>query len=399
MPEFTCVIRDASGQLLQRMEAADSQLDLSARLSRNGQTLLSCREITSVRNHWYKRQAAVAPFNLLLFCRELQILLQAGLAIMEALQILSDRQGDSGYQPVISPMLLRLSEGRSLSQAMSELPDAFPRLFVAMMAASEQTGAIDEALARYIGYQEAWKAVRSKLVSAAIYPLILIGVGSLVFGFMLFYLAPKFSLVYQQTGSEMRLSTQILVSWGHFVQEHRSLVLSLLIILIGATFSIVRTPQARQKLLTKLFRIGPLQQLMHTVYCSQFYRSLALLLRGGSTALQAIDLSRQVLPPSYQDSLNSAVRFIQQGGMLSEAFQHHGLTTDISGRMLHSGENSGKLAHMLEQIAHFHEHEIMDRIDRLTRVLEPLLMLIMGLLIGTLVISMYLPIFDMAGKM
>ena len=398
MPDFDCVLRDTQGQLLQRRESADSRDDLASRLSRSGLTLLSCQERVHHDLRWPIRRAAPS-FNLLLFCRELQILLQAGLAIMESLQILNDRQGDSGYQSVIPHILRRLEEGRSFSQALSELPEAFPRLFVAMMAASEQTGAIDEALARYIAYQESWKAVRGKLVSAAIYPLILIGVGSLVLGFMLFYLAPKFSLVYQQTGGEMRLSTQILVSWGHFVQEHRSLVLACVIILVGTIFSALRLPETRQQVMLKLLRVGPLKTLMHTVYCCQFYRSLALLLRGGSTALQAMDLSRQVLPPSYASSLDTAAAFIHQGGMLSEAFQHHGLTTDIAGRMLHSGENSGKLPHMLEQIAHFHEHEIMERIDRLTRLLEPLLMLIMGLVIGTLVISMYLPIFDMAGKM
>lgn len=401
MPVFQLVIRDASGQLQQRQESADSREALQAHMQQNGMVVMTCREQAAsatwqLPSLWQKR----APvFNLLLFCRELQILLQAGLPLMEVLLTLNDRQGSSTYQSVITPLLQRLHEGLSFSQALTEMPDAFPRLFVAMIASSEHSGALDDALGRYIAYQESWHTVRSKLISAAIYPLILIAVGSLVCGFMLLYLAPKFSLIFQQSNGSTRLSTQLMVGWGHFVQAHRTLVMAGLASVAGAAVVALRLPGTRQRLWHLVMRIGPLQRLMHTVYCTQFYRSLALLLRGGNTALQALELSRQILPLPYQNGLDYATRFIQQGGSLSEAFTRHGLTTDIAQRMLHSGENSGKLAHMLEQTALFHEHEIMAKIDRTTRILEPVLMLLMGLVIGTLVIGMYLPIFDVAGQM
>lgn len=400
MPLFQLVIRDASGQLQQRQESADSQALLQARLQQDGVVVMSCREQAASAWQWPTLWQKRRPvFNLLLFCRELQILLQAGLPLMEALLTLSDRRGAATYQAVITPLLQRLNEGQTFSQALAALPANFPRLFVAMIAASEHSGALDEALGRYVAYQESWQTVRGRLISASIYPLILIAVGSLVCGFMLLYLAPKFSLVYQQAQGPMRFSTQLMVSWGSFVQEHRAWVMALLAGVAGAAAMTWQLPELRQRAWQALLRIGPLRRLMHTVYCTQFYRSLALLLRGGNTALQALDLSRQVLPVFYQPRIDDAVRFIQQGGALSEAFSRHGLTTDIAQRMLHSGESSGKLAHMLEQTALFHEHEVMTSIDRNTRILEPVLMLLMGLVIGTLVIGMYLPIFDVAGQM
>lgn len=398
MPIFQLVVRDPQGRLQQRREAADSASAMQLRLSQSGLTVMLCREEPAPAWQRLLARRSHDNFNLLLFCRELQILLQAGMPLLEALLTLNEREGNAGYRSVLSPLLQRLQEGHTFSHALAEQP-VFPKLFVAMIAASEHSGALDDALGRYIAYQEAWRNVRGKLISASIYPLILIAVGSLVCGFMLLYLAPKFSLVYQQSGTSENFSTALLVGWGRFVQTHHTLVMG---VLAGVGVAIVaawRHDTLRQRLWQAVLRIGPLQRLMHVVYCTHFYRSLALLLRGGNTALQALNLSRQVLPAHYQSDVDSATRQIQQGSPLSLAFAQHGLTTDIAQRMLHSGEHSGKLAHMLEQTALFHEHEIMERIERLTRVVEPLLMLLMGLLIGTLVIGMYMPIFDVAGQL
>lgn len=398
MPIFQLVVRDPQGRLQQRREAADSASAMQLRLLQSGLTVLLCREEPAPAwQHLFTRRSHDS-FNLLLFCRELQILLQAGMPLLEALLTLNEREGNAAYRGVISPLLQRLQEGHTFSHALAE-QSVFPKLFVAMIATSEHSGALDDALGRYIAYQEAWRNVRGKLISASIYPLILIAVGSLVCGFMLLYLAPKFSLVYQQSGTSENFSTALLVGWGRFVQAYHTLVMSVLAGVVVAIVAAWRHDTLRQRLWQAVLRVGPLQRLMHVVYCTHFYRSLALLLRGGNTALQALSLSRQVLPAHYQTDVDSAVRQIQQGSPLSLAFAQHGLTTDIAQRMLHSGEHSGKLAHMLEQTALFHEHEIMERIERLTRVAEPLLMLLMGLLIGTLVIGMYMPIFDVAGQL
>lgn len=398
MPVFELVVRDASGQLLKRQETADSAATLTTRLQQRGLAILLCRERPAARQAW-RRPPRSPAFDLLLFCRELQILLQAGLPLMEALLILQGRQGAASYQGVVNVLVQHLEQGASLSEALAGHPEAFPPLFVAMVAASEHTGALGEALSRYIAYQESWQTVRSKLVSAAIYPAVLVGVGSLVALFMLFFLAPRFSLVYQQSNGPLHLSTALLVHWGTFVQAHQLAVSLALASLVSGVVMLLRSARTRQRLMQQISRIGPVARLMHVVVCTQFYRSLALLLRGGNTVPESLELCRQVLPEHYQDALTESCRLIQQGSPLSEAFARHGLTTDIAERMLHSGENSGHLAHMLEQTAVFHEREIMERIDRLSRVLEPVLMLVMGLIIGTLVIGMYLPIFDVAGQL
>lgn len=398
MPIFELIVRDATGQLQKRQESGDSATALTARLQQSGLMVMLCREQHATPWPW-RRPSRAPTFSLLLFCRELQILLQAGLPLMEALLILKQRQGTTGYQGVVTSLVQHLEQGASLSEALTNHPDAFPRLFVAMVAASEHTGALGEALSRYIAYQESWQTVRSKLISAAIYPAILVGVGTLVGAFMLFYLAPKFSLVYQQSDSPLHLSTALLLHWGAFVQAHQLPVALTLAGLLTGLVVLLRAEPTRQRLLQRILRIGPLAQLMHVVVCTQFYRSLALLLRGGNTVTSSLELCRQVLPSHYQSALTESSRRIQQGASISEAFSQHGLTTDIAERMLHSGENSGQLAHMLEQTALFHEREIMERIERLSRVLEPVLMLVMGLIIGTLVIGMYLPIFDVAGQL
>lgn len=400
MPTFRIVIKRRDGTLDRRTESATALDDLKLQLSTRQELLVYSELVTS----WSPRALHAqnkksARFNLLLFCRELESLLNAGLPLLEALLILSERTGKDGQHEIVSALVARLTEGHGFGQALRDFPERFPPLFVALMSASENTGRLPEALGRYVTYQETWQQLKSRLVGAMIYPGILLSIGMLVMSFLLIYLAPKFSVVYQQIRAERSFSTELMIQWGAFVQSHQSEIVLAFLALVCTLAAALRHPQTRSTVIGLASRLRVLSRVLHTSHCSQFYRSLALLLRGGNNLVLSIELSRSVMPPQYELALTAAIGNIRQGMPLSTAFDQNNLTTDIAYRMIRSGEGTGNVAHMLDQIAQFHEREIAEHIDRVTRFIEPVIMLFMGTLIGSIVISMYLPIFEIAGQL
>ena len=400
MPTFRIVTRRPDGSLDRRTESATALTDLKLQLSSRQEVLVYSELVT----RWspqalQSRNQTTTRFNLLLFCRELESLLSAGLPLLEALLILSERSGKDGQHEVIRALVTRLTEGHSFGKALADLPERFPALFVALISASENTGRLPEALSRYVTYQETWQQLKSRLIGAMIYPAILLSVGLLVMSFLMIYLAPKFSMVYQQIRAERSFTTDLMIRWGGFVQAHQAEIVLAALVLAGGLAYILRHPQTRTAMMVTASRLRPLARVLHKSHCSQFYRSLALLLRGGNSLVSSIELARSVMPPQYDLAVTSAIGNIRQGMPLSTAFDENQLTTDIAYRMIRSSEGTGNVAHMLDQIAQFHEREVAEHIDRATRFIEPVIMLFMGALIGSIVISMYLPIFEIAGQL
>lgn len=387
MAEFEVRGLDAAGKLARRtIRAGDAD---SARRQAADLDIVQVRALSGP-------VLSRAPrFDLSLFAQELLTLLDAGLSLIEALDVLADRAGTDDTLP---GLIRSLREGLSFSRALAEQPARFPDLFVASMAASEQTGNMVDALQRFLRYQEQLSAVRNRIISAAVYPALLLAVGTAVGLFLLCFLVPRFSHLYEGMDTHLPLASRLLMTWGQFVADH-ALVVSLgigggLAALIGW----LRRPAAWVSLLGLLQRQRWLGEQLRLLQLSRFYRSLSLLLRGGIPALRGLSMVRGLLPPPLQARLDEAMTAIQRGQSLSDSLEQAGLTTAVALRLLRAGERNGQLAEMLERTAAFHDQEIGRWIDRFTRLFEPLLMLFIGGVIGGIVILLYLPIFELAGS-
>lgn len=339
-------------------------------------------------------------FDLALFSHELIALLRAGLSLIETLETLAERQ--QGVQQgggVLADLVRRMQEGRSFSLSLEAYPALFPELFVASIAASEQTGEMVDALERYLRYHEQVSVIRQKIISASLYPAMLLLVGGGVGLFLLCFLVPRFSHVYEGMDTRLPVASRLLMQWGLFVGEHAWLVTIGFVIVVVLLVGAVRHPDVQRHFMSALQRNRWIGAQLRLMQLSRFYRSLGLLLRGGIPAIKALRMTQPLLPGIMQASLQQAIQEVTQGKALSESLQRFQLTTPVALRLLRAGERNGQLADMLEQVAAFHDKEVGHWIDRFTRLFEPLLMLLIGAVIGGIVILLYLPIFELAGSL
>ncbi len=337
-------------------------------------------------------------FQLSLFSQELLTLLRAGLNLVEALETLAEKEHRAEQRRLLKSVIARLYEGHPLSYALQQFPAVFPPLYVATVRASEKTGDIGEALARYVAYQAQVDAVRKRIVSAAIYPVLLMLAGTAVTLFLLLYVVPRFSRIYEDVGRELPLFSQVLMGWGRMLEAHTGLVVLALLGLAGGLVYALAQPGLRRWLLQGLWRLPAMGERLKIYQLARFYRTLGMLLRGGIPVVTALDMVSGLLPQAMQAALGQAARAIREGLPCSAAMEAHGLTTAVSVRLLRVGERTGDLGRMMEAIAGFYDDELARWVDWFTRLFEPLLMAFIGGVIGLIVVLMYLPIFELAGS-
>lgn len=344
------------------------------------------------------RQPGTGRFPLVLFSQELLALLEAGLSLVESLEALAEKEQQPEVRKTLVQILASLYEGHTFSHALQHSPANFPPLYVANVRACEKTGALPEALSRFVAYQSQMDAVKRQVVSASIYPLLLAGVGALVTLFLMVYVVPRFSHIYAGIGGDLPLMSRLLMRWGQLLQAHgAALLLGALLALSGVIYMATR-PASKQWLTRKLWQLPSLGGRLHVYQLARFYRSLGMLLRGGMPVVTSLQMVSDLLESSLRGQLALASASIREGHALSSAMAQYGLTTPVALRMLRVGERTGRMGEMMERIASFYEEETARWVERFTKLFEPLLMLFIGLVIGGVVVLMYFPIFELAGS-
>ena len=334
-------------------------------------------------------------FPLLLFSQELLSLLDSGITIVEGLETLAEKESRPAVRAVLLTMLVSLREGRTFSATLENAPEAFPALYVATVRASERTSSLSEALGRYVAYATQLETLRGRLVSAAIYPVLLIAVSSLVILFLMGYVIPRFSHIYEDMGSNLPFMSRVLLQLGLAVEQYWPLMLGT-VVALGVGVASGGGRLAGQWLTGLLWRVPAVGERMRVFQLARLYRTLGMLLRGGVAIVPALDMVAGLLSAALRERLAIATRSIREGGSASHSFESGGLTTAVALRMLRVGERAGNMGEMMERIAAFHDEEMARWAEWATRLLGPLLMLVMGLVIGFIVVLMYLPIFQLA---
>jgi general secretion pathway protein F len=337
-------------------------------------------------------------FPLGLFSQELVTLLQAGLSVVESVETLREKESRPERRQLLGQLVAKLYQGQSLSQALEQFPAAFPPLYVATVRASERTGDLPEALGRYVAYQSQIDLVRKKVVSAWIYPLLLLSVGTLVIIFLLGYVVPRFARLFEDIGRDLPLLSRLLIDWGRLVADHGGLIAIVAASVAVLLFVWLRRPQTRQILLSWLLALPGLGERARVFQLARFYRTLGMLLRGGIPIMSALEMTGGLLQGALRDRLLAASARIREGVTISQAMDTGGLTTPVATRMLRVGERTGQMGEMMERIAQFYDDEIARWVDWFIRLFEPILMAVIGVAIGGIVVLMYFPIFELAGS-
>lgn len=337
-------------------------------------------------------------FSLTLFSQELLALLNAGLSLVECMDAVCEKDDSTSRKNVVSRIARALREGSKLSAALAQQPEVFPALYVGLVEAAEGTGELPRTLTRYIDYQSRIDAVRSKILSAAIYPTILLIVGSGVSLFLLGFVVPRFALIYKDAGRDLPGLSQLMLDVGGVIGGHpwkAACAAGLVCMSVaGLIFHAYRTG-GLERLIRKVPGVG---RYLHLYELSRLYLTLGMLIEGGIPLVKALRTSSRAASSSTRNLLAKASEQIECGRPLSDAFAEHQLTTAVSLRMLRAGERSGEIGTMLTRAAVFYDGDISRFVDRFTRAFEPALMAIIGTIVGLIVVTLYMPIFDLAGS-
>jgi general secretion pathway protein F len=335
---------------------------------------------------------------LVTFSQEMVALLDAGLSLVEAIETLGEKEASPSIRRTLDQVLVRLREGQTFGAALAEHPQSFPALYVATVRASERTGALREALTRYVAYQQQIDILRKSLINASIYPAVLCGAGLLVVAFLMGYVVPRFSSIYEDLGSNLPLASRMLMRWGQFLDAHGALVgLGTLGFIVGMVYTFTR-PTVRAAIGARIARIPALGSRLHIYQLARLYRTVGMLQRGGTPMVSAMRMSAGLLGTNLRVNFAEATQAVREGRGIADAMEQYGLTTPVAARMLRVGERSGNMGEMMERISGFYDEELSRWVGLVTRLIEPVLMSLIGLIIGVIVVLMYFPIFELAGS-
>ncbi|MFV5264884.1 type II secretion system F family protein [Acinetobacter courvalinii] len=333
--------------------------------------------------------------NTIIFVHELRTLLLSGLSLPEALDILIEHHTHNEDNP-IKKIRIGLNEGLSLSEAMRNASDDFPVILIATVAASERNGTLVKALNSYIKYDEQVSVIKNKVYNASMYPLTLVCVALLVVFFLIIYLVPRFGAIYEGIDIQLPLASALMLKFGAFVGQYRLYVIIFMILLVIAFILKVKRQGLEKVMMSFLSIFSPLRVRLEIMYLSRFYRGLALLLESGASVVQSFNMMESLLLPEQQMKLKQAKEFILQGKSLSLALDSSGLTTKVSSRLLNAGDKNGEIIGMFEKSAEFHDLDLTQFVEKFSKLLEPILMLLIGSFIGLIVVLLYMPIFGLA---
>lgn len=386
--------RAPDGVTILQLEAADA-IEAARQAEAQGYRMITVRR----KLEWSARIGSRQRFSLALFSQEVLALLEAGLSLIETIDILSRKSQHSETKKILEAVARYLREGLSFSRALEKLPRVFPSLYIATVRTSEHTGDLTEALRRYLAYHRQLNAVRDKVVSASVYPALLLIVGILVVLFLLGYVVPRFSKVYEDLGGNLPWLSQILMQWGHLFSQHAGWVMGCTgLLIVGAIYGLTRS-STRTKIEHALWSIPAIGERLRLYQLARFTRTLAMLVNGGIPFVAALDMVSDLLrQPALRQGLNQAAQLIREGRAVSGAFAANNLATEVAVRLLIVGERSGELGQAMERIAKLYDDEIARWVEWFSRLFEPLLMIAIGLIIGIVVLLMYLPIFELASS-
>jgi len=338
----------------------------------------------------------VTSRDLMVFTQDLHALLEAGLPVDKALSILINVAEKEKVRDMIAAILKSVEGGNSLSEAIAKYPKVFNPLYINMVRAGETGGVLPAVLERLGEFLESSQDLRDYIKSAMVYPLFLVLVGGVSIIIMLTFVIPKFSIIFSDMGQAIPASTQVLLSISHGLRAYWWLILLVLAALVFAVKKYINTRKGRYRADAYALRMPVVGRLVRSVEVARFSRTLGTLIRSGVPILQALSLVRQIMTNRLiADSLQTVYHRVEEGDTLSAPLGHEAIFPPLAVQMISVDEETGKLDRMLLKVADNYEKTVRNMIKRLVNLLEPAMILAMGLMVGFIVISMLMAVFSM----
>lgn len=401
--EFICTVGTAEGKVLQEQLAARSEEAARHELERRGLHVLSIRRrglaVPQALKRLPRRQKRIPQRTLMIFNQEFAALLKAGLPILQAIEMMHERQSDPLFKEVLGEIRRRVRDGEDFSAAVGSFGELFPPLYGPTLKAGEQSGELEGVLRRFLRYQKLTGEARRRLVSALVYPLVLIGLSLGLILVMTVYVVPKFREFYSALSADLPFLTRAMLGLSSFMSRYW---LAAGLFVVAGALAWRGWSQTRHGALFKdrLKTLVPIVgRIVQRLAMSEFCRSLSTLLAGGIPAVPALESSVAAVGNSYMRSrLEPMIPKIREGTALHESLADSGVSPEIAVEMAKVGEETGSLDVMMSNASDFLDEEIDTHIQRLLTLIEPIMLVLMGVIVATLLVAVYLPLFSMLGE-
>jgi len=399
MGEFVCRVADGSGRVFSHVEAANSLTEARQKLVDRGLYVYSVESRGSMLSGLLQRRSdrQIGGTDFLILNQQFNTLVKAGLPILRALDLLADRAASLKLRPVLSQLRDRVREGKSLSEAVAE-SGVFSKVYSTAILAGEKSGNLSGVLDYYIAYQRVSTGVKKKIVATLVYPTILIVVSILILTYIVTVVIPKFAELYRDLNVDLPAPTQLLIA---VTVDYRYFVLGGVAALLLAALGVYlwsRTEDGGAVLDRLKFRLPVIGDTLLKFQVAQFSRTLATLLAGGTPLVAGLQTASDALESKLvRGTVLQATQLVREGESLHSALASTRVMPDLALDMIEVGESSGALAPMLTSVAEFYEEEVSLRLSMLVSIIEPVLLVFMGLFVASILISLYLPVFSLSG--
>ena len=395
MPTFTYVARE-SGSGREIRSSLDAQTEQAAVVSLLNRNLLVVSIQEKVGRKGKTAGGKVPLMDLVIFTRQLATMLDAGLAMVQSLQALAEQTTNKVMRDIIKDVCTRVEGGDSFSEALVKHPKAFNRLYVSMVGAGERGGLLAEILARLATYLENTARLRKKVKSAMMYPTVVTFVAGLITWVLLRFVVPQFKDVYRDFGAQLPGPTQALIAFSDFIGNYTFYILPAMAAAIYGWLSYIKTAPGREFWDRARLKIPIFGIIGHKICLARFTRTLASLIRSGVPILEVLQIvSATVGNVIMEKAIKSSAADIERGEGISTSLARHPIFPSMIIRMITAGEQTGKLESMLEKISDFLDEEIEAVLSGLTSLIEPLLIVFLGVVVGGIALCMFLPLFKM----
>jgi type IV pilus assembly protein PilC len=403
--QFICRIGTPDGRVLEEIFSASDETALRSDLGKRGYHLFEVKRQglapkmgvpTLLRGG---RRGRIPVQEFLVFNQELAALLRAGLPLLQAIDLMLERMKPGTFRSVLTEVRDKVKSGTDLSEAFAEYGDLFPRLYPSSLKAGEKSGDLELVIRRFIRYMKLVLDARRRVFSALTYPVVLVVLSMVMIAVMTIYVVPRFMGFFTELDAELPMITQIVLGVSTFMSHNWVLMLIGLIIAAVALRSWGRTEPGRLAIDRIKLRIPFLGSVLHRFALAEFCRSLATLLSGGIPLVPSFEIGIASVGNAYvRSKIAPTIQMVREGKPFYAALETSGIFTDMSIDMVKVGEATGSLDEMLNSVSDFLDEQIETRMQRLLSLIEPIMLVFMGLIIAILLISIYLPMYSMLGS-
>jgi len=400
MPEFVARIGWPDGGVAEEAIISPDRSAARLEFERRGAHVFEIKERSAALGLRLRRRRKVKMASFLVFNQELVALLKAGLPILRSIELLLERQQNPVWKEVLTDIRDRITSGASLSEAFAAQGDIFPKLYATSLKAGEKAGELEPVLRRYLKYQKTIVALQRKVVSTLIYPAILIAVSVGLISILMTFVIPRLTEFFSEFGADLPLLTRLVIGTATAIRSHIAWIVGTIAV---AAFFLRRwgaTERGREFFDAQLLKLWFVGGIFRRFSISQFTRSLATLLSGGTPLVPALETASEAIGNRYvSKKIAGTVPRVREGGELHRALEDTGMMTNLTIEMVKVGESSGALEEMLNSASEFYDEEIDALLARVVSFVEPAVLVFMGIVIATILMAVYLPLFTILSNM